>query len=72
MISDLTDFISRNIRKRIDIGITWIYHNYLSYKQLYDNDSIIVQKMEDNRSAEYENFINKTFYSLQRYDPRDL
>lgn len=71
--SDLTDYISKNIRKRIDIGITWIYHNYITYKQLYDNDIIILQKMDhETQSKEYEEFIKETFRSLQRCDPRDL
>jgi hypothetical protein len=76
-ILDLTDFISRKIRKRIDIGITQIYNNYFSYKQLYNIDNLALKnKTEEFISTEYKNkyesFLQQTFYNLQHHDPRDL
>ncbi len=36
-ILDLTNYIFEDVRKRIDLGIMWIFNNYLNLKLAQEN-----------------------------------
>jgi hypothetical protein len=66
LLKDLTNYIFEDVRKRIDLGIMWIFNNYLNLKMAQnhkhsldeqilkkaENDEIVELKSEEEKLAE--------------------
>jgi hypothetical protein len=44
----LTNYIFEDVRKRIDIGLMWIFNNYLNLKQAYKRKALIENLIDKN------------------------
>ena len=85
---DLTNYIFEDVRKRIDLGLMWIFNNYLNLKlaqsknKLTDNPQTEIQEVDNEEEIfktikKYELDYDRTLYTIlfnlqQRQDPRDF
>jgi symplekin len=80
----LTNYIFQDVRKRIDLGLMWIYKNYLNFKQkeiensacdtaTMDVDNNIECKTIDHYHLEYDKTLYRILFNLQKLsDQRDF
>lgn len=66
---ELTNYIFEDVRKRIDLGLMWIYNNYLKLKEAYRTKKII----NSIKDEILENGINKQeFVNRERENLNDI